>query len=773
MAPRVPEYQSNVSLRPIFQQGVDVRASPQAFGSDIGRGMQQAAQGVMQLSSSLEEVQQLEDVMRAKEADNNYANWLRERQYGENGYMTLSGRTAVDSRKTFEEEAAAKRKEFGSGLNSGAARAYQSASTARLQSTYQQSIVHSANERKTWFKDASNARVETFANDALVNYDKPDLFNKAIAAGQLELRERGQMEGWDAATLKQRESEYTSGVYKNATLRMAQADPLKAEKFMRENQNRLSGADQYALQTSLEGAINEETSKRETERILGTGRKVSEVPGDIVAEVAGVKPERPATGGGPTKAKAFLASRSVHKNRPGDTTNLDNNFADNLAALLQDAPAGIREGLGLGSAFRDNERQKELFENSDKSGKYVAFPAGYKKPNGTIAQGSNHLHGRAVDLTYNGQRLDKAPQEVRDWVHSNAKKYGLFFPMGHEPWHIEPTRGEGSSTVAARSDNIAPRSTMPSYGDIEAQLGQISDPKVRDLTRKRLYTAIEMQNKAFEQNEKAAKATLWSYVDKGMSPDQIPSDVKQAAGMAAVSAAWGYMESAAKGRDPTTDEILMRDMQLYAARDPKGFANDIDLNDYRDKISKGDLRKLTDMQASALTQDREAAQKGTVITEAFTAASGALEAVGITTTGKKDEEREAAAKRIAQFQNQLAQEIAQFQQQNNNRAPTFDEQRAMVNKMLLPIIIKQEKSAWNPTKTPWTSANESNSFMFETGGKVGDLGAGVTAELNVQYKDIPIPDRIAVEQTLEKQLGFKPSAAQVEVAYEQYLLDRK
>jgi len=43
---------------------------------------------------------------------------------------------------------------------------------------------------------------------------------------------------------------------------------------------------------------------------------------------------------------------------------------------------------------------------------------------------SQHQHGYAGDLNY-------ASQEIGDWIRSNAKDYGLAFPLGNEPWHIE------------------------------------------------------------------------------------------------------------------------------------------------------------------------------------------------------------------------------------------------------------------------------------------------------------------------------------------------
>jgi hypothetical protein len=175
--------------------------------------------------------------------------------------MTMEGRAAVDGRATYEKQLAEKRRELGQGLTPGATRAYETASQARMRSSLESAIVHSAGQRKKWFNDAGSARLETFANDALVNFNKPELANRNIAAGVLELREQGAMHGWDADTLKNREAEYVSGVRKNITLRMAQADPVAAERYMKENAGQMTGAHQYELQTKLETEIASEKSK--------------------------------------------------------------------------------------------------------------------------------------------------------------------------------------------------------------------------------------------------------------------------------------------------------------------------------------------------------------------------------------------------------------------------------------------------------------------------------------------------------------------------------
>jgi hypothetical protein len=117
-----------------------------------------------------------------------------------------------------------------------------------------------------------------------------------------------------------------------------------------------------------------------------------------------------------------------------------------LAALFQSAPAGIREKLGIVSGRRSVERQRQLWEASDKSGKWVGSP-----------EGSRHVHGDAADLGYDGQRLDKAPADVQKWVHDNAAAFDLKFPLGHEAWHIEAAETRGGKASAPLTGAVDPR----------------------------------------------------------------------------------------------------------------------------------------------------------------------------------------------------------------------------------------------------------------------------------------------------------------------------
>jgi hypothetical protein len=124
------------------------------------------------------------------------------------------------------------------------------------------------------------------------------------------------------------------------------------------------------------------------------------------------------------------------------TQGLTDDFSQRLTQMILDAKAkGI--DLGVGSGYRSYEKQEKLWQQAlkkygspEKARKWVAPPGG-----------SFHNKGLAVDLNANGQFLGKdANSKATEWAHANAKKYGLHFRMGHEPWHIEPIEKTKSSS---------------------------------------------------------------------------------------------------------------------------------------------------------------------------------------------------------------------------------------------------------------------------------------------------------------------------------------
>ena len=121
--------------------------------------------------------------------------------------------------------------------------------------------------------------------------------------------------------------------------------------------------------------------------------------------------------------------------RPDSFTGMSPDFSAALSQLLQAAPKGY---VQVSSGYRSPDRQAQLwaeaikkYGNADAARKWVAPPGK-----------SKHNHGQAADLKFMNDT-------ARQWVHQNAAKYGLSFPLSNENWHVEPIGARGGHQHAA------------------------------------------------------------------------------------------------------------------------------------------------------------------------------------------------------------------------------------------------------------------------------------------------------------------------------------
>lgn len=151
-----------------------------------------------------------------------------------------------------------------------------------------------------------------------------------------------------------------------------------------------------------------------------------------------------------------------------DLTGLRGAFAESLANLIENAPPDVRRTLGIVSAYRRPERQSELF--SEAVAKYGSEAAARKwvAPPGR----SRHNHGDAVDLGF-GPKGTPEYQAAVKYAHENAQKYGLSFPLGHEPWHVEPigARGGKAMTLPAAAGGPAVGPAAPGGSAVPSMVG--------------------------------------------------------------------------------------------------------------------------------------------------------------------------------------------------------------------------------------------------------------------------------------------------------------
>lgn len=472
-------------------------------------------------------------------------------------------------------------------------------------------------------------------------------------------------------------------------------------------------------------------------------------------------------------AASFLKTRLPNKGS-SHVDGMTPIMQDSLAAMFDGAPDFVKDGLDIMSGTRTVERQTELWNAAlQKYGsvaaarKWVAPPPGVEG-----SKGSQHNHGQAADLGWNGGKFRNAPPEVRQWVKDNAAAFGLTFPMGHEPWHIEPVgarSGKGprlgsqeaiQARISAANGDDAPVTVMlpagavrgaadvytniaapyqvaSTDGDLNSWLDQARERFANDpgkLAEVERQLTLEWNGR--EATQKAEVQSLTMEVFRGIMGGQNVADfdpkMLQQIGPDGVSKLLtleGKFKPGAKDETDDATYIAIRKMT------PEEFAA-ANFIDYADKLSGSDLRRLADEQAAI---KRPGDKKDANIsgmrtgTQIFSDASNIL--------NLKPETNTVDAAASVALRRQFDEQIAAYAAANGN-APDAVEMQKMMDRLLLQG--KLEQFGPDPqSRTYELSPETASRFMVE----------GVTAET---FDDVPPAAHGAIASTYRKIWQYDP-----------------
>ena len=738
--PTVPLYGGRqVSARAELQQPINVQATPGAFGAGIGQGLQQVGQGMGQAADALGQLQAFDDAQRAKDADTEFANWSRERMYGDGGFMTLEGRAAVDARAAFEREAEEKRKEFGKNLVGGAAQEYARASQSRVQSMFQTSIVHAANARKQWFNDATAARLDTFAEDAVAAYNDPKKVDFNIAAGQAEIRQQAQMLGWDDATRQNREKEFISSTRLNTALRLMEDDPTKAKAYYDQHKDQFTGPHQYQFDKAIEVPLTQENVLRHTDGFF--------------------------TGDAATDSAAVLREFEGYRSTPyWDVNAYRTGYGSDTITRPDGSVVAVQPGMQITRADAERDLKRRLTREfiprvvgQVGNAAWAAMPAPARAALASIAYNYGSLPASVVQAVRTGSTEAIATaitglQGDNEGINKDRRLR-----------EAEIVRGMTGVPMEAAA-------AVPSLGQIEGYLSTIENPTEREMTRESIYARIDLQQKSVQAQQEAVKTQAYNLIETGnINPFDLPADIKVAIGMDGMSSLMTYWEKRSSGSAIETDAVTWHDLQVMAATNPQQF-KEIDLFDYKGVLSDTDWKAAEKLKIDALNDDRLAREKGVEITSAMSQAAPMLDAVGLTTTGMSSRDRTGdkgreIERRRAQFMNSLLLELDRAKTANNGVAPNQQQTQQIINRLMLPMVLKQEGGGW------FGRTSETEGFAFEMPG-FGEVSPGVTVEMAYKVEDIPPADLAVIQAALAEEYGRQPSEEEVIAYYEQFQMQR-
>lgn len=534
------------------------------------------------------------------------------------------------------------------------------------------------------------------------------------------------------------------------------AGPANARKFLngdRDYKALPKGSETYAY------------VKKVMAKYLGADLEALQEDGGSKAIQDAINPKQPGTRY-QGDAQEFLLTKLAKGKDTEHISEMKPIMRDSLAALMQAAPDNIKEGLGILSGTRTVARQKQLWEaalvkygSAEKARKWVAPPGN-----------SQHNHGNAADLSWNGGYFSTAPADVQKWVHDNAARFGLTFPLPNEAWHIE-TEGARKGNRIDRSANATyrinqasvdnppdtagtvtgaderpspasiytatfkPYTVAQSKADLTDLLAQAEskyadNPALMDEVKRQItakYTAQVAEQKAAVDQ---LQMKLFSDVLQGKSVQDMSRDELLQVGEDNVGKLMKMEEKFGKASNPDdTDEGAYYDLSRKSPEELRA----INLMEYADKLSKADFKTWADRQG-AVSRDATKSTASAQMRTRTQIVNDALDTLGLDPKPGTDD-----AKAAAMLSRTLDERVAAFRQDNGDKDPDATQVQKIVDELVMQGTVRKD----------WAIDTEKRVFELEPGER-GDFYPGDDEQYITSFGDIPEERKQAVANAYTK-----------------------
>lgn len=722
-------YTQQVREADIGHSKMTVRANGQQFGSGV-------AQATANFGGSLTDVAEamdFKDQITAKaDSDVAYTDYMNARRDimrdPETGYLNQTGGNAVGGRDALSDRLSQARSDVEGGLSPRAARAFADRADALDQQSYEQAINHESVQLRNYSNDAADAAIEASLREASLNYDDDKASDAMLGEAITEVRNKAALNGTPPQEVDNLIANLTSATTKQRAINMAYDDPIAADKFLDEHEDRMTTEEYRATKTALK---------------------------PIVVQ---------------SKARSFVdggLARIGKAAMPGSEESIAN--ANKLMSTGMTA-------LGL----NEKQQRSALMEYMADGGVNMdpattAWCAGYV--NGTLGKagfkGTGSLAARSF-LKW-GVEVTGKPEYGDIMVFSrgddeNAGHVGFFGGYdesgnmlilgGNQNDTVSITARNGSKLIGVRRAPSQDGNTMASSGstaDVFQDIMDIEDPDVREASLTLFKQRMQMSDYMKGKEVEAAGDDAWQSIVEGGDPSDLPPEQQILLGPAGMSSLIGAARTYKLGTD-TTDEIRYNELYDTAfSEDPAKRQEfmDYDLNGEMDNLSQGALQYFKDQQTE-MRSGRVKAGPGASDTvydiedysKVYTASKTQYEAA----VGKSADDPKAWNR----FTSQLRQAMDAYATEKGKQMPPslIDQTIGM---LLTPVIIN-----------PKGIYNEHEGFMMD----VPFRPAGADVDVNMSYEDIEYNERARVDNFLSTAYGRPPTDSEIVDHYEREQLQK-
>lgn len=172
-----------------------------------------------------------------------------------------------------------------------------------------------------------------------------------------------------------------------------------------------------------------------------------------------------------------------------------------VSAMLSDAPPDISQASAVTSGLRTNQQQADAYH------RYQTGQGGLAAPPGK----SLHETGQAADWTFKNPQADQ-------WVHQNAGRFGLEFPLGaRDPNHMQLVKGEVQRTGLEAIKSGVPAAPVREASQAAITASSSIDPST--FGRSRIHDLAQAIEKAAPGAPPAVKMLALMQLNKLMAPE--------------------------------------------------------------------------------------------------------------------------------------------------------------------------------------------------------------------------------------------------------------
>ena len=557
--PRIPTYQPG-QVGPVQYSEARFRA-PDIAPSGLARGMQG-------LGQALGEYANAQDHLIATSEDTQARTAALQARAQVNGlltqYNTLQGGNAVDAQSNTLEQIKAVKDNAATTLTSPRMKKF---FDQHFGETYADAVDrvngHAVRQVQVQRQGALQAEAESFSDQAITEWQNPELRDKAIAAGGMSLMQLGHMLGHDDTQIALDGKKYVSGIHRNTIDRMLASenpDPEAALAYYHAHASDMLAADSESVMKDLQGPM--QAREADSDFVRATG-------GGIVADAG-----KPAAAGAVRSIDRMVAitasTESGGQERGGNGQLVTS--VKGAQGKMQVMPGTQRDpGFGI-TPMRDNSDAERTRVGNEYLAKmmerYGNDPA---KAWAAYNWGPGHLDD-AIEKHGSGW-LANAPKETRDYVAKNMA-------------HLD---GSGHSTEAPQQwDKDQTYNKIDTLADKEGWTFER-----RERAKKRADTVIsrdeDLLNRQYRAAGQDAVQTIGGLGDNFTDISQIPRSIRDKADPTDVMR---WTEVAQKNRDAKAvipkDGARSVELQIMARTNPDAFLN-VDLAKEVGKVAPDEL----------------------------------------------------------------------------------------------------------------------------------------------------------------------------------------